>query len=84
MGEKNNINKKDKRKRNYGYIQRFYCNECNSMFQMNVDDLEKKIQEYEKNQTEENFENEIKNKYLKFYNIESNSELSTFYTTQNF
>ena len=24
----------------------------------NVDDLEKKIQEYEKNQTEENFENE--------------------------
>lgn len=54
------------------------------MFQMNVDDLEKKIQEYEKNQTEENFENEIKNKYLKFYNIESNSELSTFYTTQNF
>ena len=83
-GEKNNIHKKDKRKRNYGYIQRFYCNECNSMFQMNVDDLEKKIQEYEKNQTEENFENEIKNKYLKFYNIESNSELSTFYTTQNF
>lgn len=53
-GEKNNIHKKDKRKRNYGYIQRFYCNECNSMFQMNVGDLENKIQEYENSKTEEN------------------------------
>jgi curved DNA-binding protein CbpA/transcription elongation factor Elf1 len=51
-GEKNNIHKKDKRKRNYGYIQRFYCNECNSVFQMNVDDLEKKIQEYENTKSE--------------------------------
>lgn len=47
-GEKTNIHKKDKRKR-IGYtVQRFYCNECNSMFQMNLDELEKLIQEYEK------------------------------------
>jgi len=47
-GEKTNIHKKDKRKRATGYmIQRFYCNECNSMFQMNLDELEKLIQDYE-------------------------------------
>lgn len=74
-GEKSNIHKKDKRKRNYGYIQRFYCNECNSIFQMNVDDLEKKIQEYENSKTEENFENEIKNKDSESYTMESNSIL---------
>lgn len=45
-GEKTNIHKKDKRKRKAGYIQRFYCNECNSMFQIELDKLEKMIQEY--------------------------------------
>lgn len=46
-GEKNNIHKKDIRKRSEYSIQRFYCNECNSMFQIKVDELEQKIQEYE-------------------------------------
>lgn len=46
-GEQANIHKKDKRKRKTGYIQRFYCNECNSMFQKNLDELEKTIQDYE-------------------------------------
>lgn len=50
-GEKTNIHKKDKRKRISGYtVQRFYCNECNSMFQMNLDELDKLIQEYEENE----------------------------------
>ncbi len=50
-GENTNIHKKDKRKRKTGYtIQRFYCNKCNSMFQVDFDELEKLIQEYhEKN-----------------------------------
>ena len=47
-GEKTNIHKKDKRKRKFGFIQRFYCNECNSLFQIELDELDKKIQEYEK------------------------------------
>lgn len=48
--EKTNIHKKDKRKRTAGYtVQRFYCNECNSMFQMDLGELEKLIQEYEGN-----------------------------------
>jgi len=54
-GEETNIHKKDKRKRAAGYmIQRFYCNECNSMFQMNLDELEKLIQDYEKNEVKKN------------------------------
>lgn len=48
-GEKTNIHKKDKRKRKTGEIQRFYCNECNSMFQIDLDKLEEMIQEYENN-----------------------------------
>ena len=45
--EKTNIHKKDKRKRIAGEVQRFYCNECNSMFQVDLEKLEKMIQEYE-------------------------------------
>lgn len=48
-GEDTNIHKKDKRKRTTGYIQRFYCNECHSMFQMDLQKLENLIQEYEEN-----------------------------------
>lgn len=62
-GEQTNIHKKDKRKRTAGYtVQRFYCNECNSMFQMNLDELEKMIQDYEKKvkiNKEENFNEKI-------------------------
>jgi predicted RNA-binding Zn-ribbon protein involved in translation (DUF1610 family) len=47
-GEKTNIHKKDKRKRKVGYIQRFYCNECNSMFQMDLEKLEQMMKDYEK------------------------------------
>lgn len=46
-GENTNIHKKDIRKRSEYSIQRFYCNECNSMFQIRVDELEKMIQENE-------------------------------------
>ena len=47
-GENTNIHKKDKRTRRAGYtIQRFYCNECNSMFQIDFNELEKSIQEYQ-------------------------------------
>ena len=45
--EKTNIHKKDKRERAEYTVQRFYCNECKSMFQIRVDELEKKIQDYE-------------------------------------
>jgi DNA-directed RNA polymerase subunit M/transcription elongation factor TFIIS len=47
-GEETNIHKKDKRKRAAGYsIQRFFCNKCNKVFQMNFDELKKLIQEYQ-------------------------------------
>ncbi|MDY0194203.1 MAG: hypothetical protein RBR93_11880 [Aliarcobacter butzleri] len=50
-GEKTNIHKKDKRKLVSGCTyQRFYCNECNSMFQMDINELETLIQEYKKNE----------------------------------
>lgn len=45
-GEKTNIHKKDKRKRTGFTIQRFYCNECKSIFQMDINELEKLIKEY--------------------------------------
>ena len=47
-GEKTNIHKKDKRERKIGCIQRFYCNGCNSMFQVELKKLEQMIQEDEK------------------------------------
>jgi len=49
-GEKTNIHKKDKRKRKAGYIQRFYCNECNSMFQIELEKLKQMMKDYEKNE----------------------------------
>lgn len=48
-GEKTNIHKKDKRQLSNGEVQRFYCNECNSMFQIDIDKLEEMIQKYEEN-----------------------------------
>jgi hypothetical protein len=50
-GEKTNIHKKDKRKRKNGEIQRLYCNECNSIFQIDIEELEKMIHDYEKNKS---------------------------------
>lgn len=47
-GEKTNIHKKDKRERKKYVIQRFYCNECNSMFQIKLEELEKRINDYQK------------------------------------
>lgn len=47
-GEKTNLHKKDKRRRRTGYIQRFYCNTCNSMFQMDLEKLEQMTNDYEK------------------------------------
>jgi len=49
-GEKTHIHKKDKRKRKTGYIQRFYCNTCNSIFQMDVEKLEQTMKDYEKDE----------------------------------
>ncbi|EQB34872.1 hypothetical protein M947_10430 [Sulfurimonas hongkongensis] len=49
-GEKTNIHKKDKRRRKNGYIQRFYCNACNSMFQMDIEKLEQMMKDYEKDE----------------------------------
>lgn len=46
-GEETNIHKKDIRKRSEYSVQRFYCNECKSLFQIRVDELEKLINDYE-------------------------------------
>ena len=48
-GKNTNIHKKDVRKRSDYSVQRFYCNACKSMFQVRVDELEKLINDYEKN-----------------------------------
>ncbi|MBS4068677.1 MAG: hypothetical protein KGZ62_08755 [Sulfurimonas sp.] len=67
-GEKTNIHKKDKRKHKTGYIQRFYCNACNSMFQLDLEKLEQMMKDYE--------EDELNKE--KFISIQKETDIQSF------